>query len=64
MRKEEITSRPSTQPSPPSTPMVTPAFLRMLAIRQLVVVLPLVPATAMTFSRRLGSPANAWQSRP
>ena len=33
------------------------------AVSQTVVVLPLVPVTAITRSRRAGSPAKAWQSR-
>ena len=33
-------------------------------MRQLVVVLPLVPVMPISFSLKLGFPAKAWQTRP
>jgi hypothetical protein len=51
------------QPKSESTPTRWPASVSTAAVSHTVVVLPLVPATAMTRISRDGSPASAWQSR-
>ena len=60
---DSSTIRPSRYPKVPSTPTRWSAAESTPAIRQLVVVLPLVPVTPISFNCRLGHPAKSWHRR-